>query len=403
MLTSIALRLLGIMLPPPLARVLHTAHNFHSLNPPTQANHYQPSGRPAAQHRQFAIPEEQSTITLLLDTIQILHQDMFEIKDRLGSIETAILQRQSPTPPRGVATQRGGRIARSKGATPRIPQLRATAKTVPSRTTECEPATTADEDDGAPALDKVDVTDAERRALQTYVTQTFRRVCNVIGRHWPDTDVVRTNAVTQEVYLTPVFPKTVRDPRNAAFLHKVAQHAFAELEHPNNWPEGLDVERGPSFDLAYLLSLAKKSFNTLKRGWNEVQQVEAAINADANRRNHRQMMRRKHKAEYLLAVLQAFAAEHGLDPAVLVDAIHEQYLSDEVSGPDSDSGESKDAWKVRAAVEAGLPTTPDVLAKFEVFEILEPSWRSVWNYHLVRDARMGRESVMNSGMSGLYS
>ncbi|KAJ6621939.1 hypothetical protein B0H10DRAFT_2214747 [Mycena sp. CBHHK59/15] len=66
---------------------------------------------------------------------------------------------------------------------------------------------------------------------------------------------------------------------------------------------------------------------------------------DTNRRSHRRMMRRRRKSEQLLKVLLAFCAEHGLDPAFVADLIHEQFLSDEVSGPEDNSGESKEAWK----------------------------------------------------------
>ncbi|KAK7026910.1 hypothetical protein R3P38DRAFT_2436754, partial [Favolaschia claudopus] len=65
--------------------------------------------------------------------------------------------------------------------------------------------------------------------------------------------------------------------------------------------------------------------------------------------------------------------------------IHEQFLSDELSGPDSDAGETNEAWKVRLAAAAGLPTSPELLAKFEIFEITVPNWRSLWFSNLIHD------------------
>ncbi|KAK7034895.1 hypothetical protein R3P38DRAFT_2518795 [Favolaschia claudopus] len=356
-------------------------YNFSVLNTPTQTNVRQSSAQSMAHHRQFVIQEEPSPMDLLLESIHLLRGDMLEVKQRLSSIETS-MSRRHPSPPRGLAAQRGGRIAHDSDAD----SAAADSATTTDFSTDMDdgPGSAADEDDGV-TLASVDVSAKERRALQTYVTQTTRRLCNVVGRRWPDPDIPRMNAVTQEVYITPKFVSNVKDPHNAALLRKVAERAFAELQDRDKWPEGLDPQRGPSFDLAYLVALAKKSFNSLKKGWKEVQQIEVAISADTNRRNHRRMMRRKRKSETLAEALNTFAAEHALDPAMLIEIIHEQFLSDELSGPDSDTGETNDAWKVRLAAAAGLATSPELLAKFEIFEITVPDWRSRWFSNLIHD------------------
>lgn len=57
------------------------------------------------------------------------------------------------------------------------------------------------------------------------------------------------------------------------------------------------------------------------------------------------------------------------------DLINEQYLSDEVSGPEDDSDETMEEWVARlhaAAVAAKLPLSAN--ARF--LEILRPDWRS---------------------------
>ncbi|KAK7035015.1 hypothetical protein R3P38DRAFT_3493641 [Favolaschia claudopus] len=96
--------------------------NSSSLNTPKQAN-YRHAPAQSMIHPQFRIQEEQSPMEMLLDTIQLLRGDMHEVKQRLGALETSIseLQRPTPIPSRGLAAQRGTRMTRSKGATPRIP------------------------------------------------------------------------------------------------------------------------------------------------------------------------------------------------------------------------------------------------------------------------------------------
>ncbi|KAJ7885698.1 hypothetical protein B0H14DRAFT_3734761, partial [Mycena olivaceomarginata] len=206
----------------------------------------------------------------------------------------------------------------------------------------------------------------------------FRRVCHVAGRHWPDPDVVRTNAVTQEVYQTPVFSVHVTDHRNRDLVNVVAHKAQSELQRPPGTPE-------PTFDLAYLRDRAKESFRNLKQTWKETQNIEAAIQGDVNRVSHRRMMRRRRKSEQLAKVVNAFAADHHLDPDFLADLIHEQYLSDEVSGPEDEAVETRDAWKVRLAAAANLPLDPAAQKKMEILELLVPAWRSEAYSHLIHD------------------
>lgn len=73
--------------------------------------------------------------------------------------------------------------------------------------------------------------------------------------------------------------------------------------------------------------------------------------------------------------MKAFAAARKLAPSILRDLSHEQYLSDEFSGPE-DETESRDAWTVRCAVAAKMPTDPKSLAKLKFLEVLSPAWRS---------------------------
>ncbi|KAJ7898909.1 hypothetical protein B0H14DRAFT_3124291 [Mycena olivaceomarginata] len=327
--------------------------------------------------------------------MQTLLSDTAELKERIYAVEGALSERLQPSIPAraaGIAAQRGGRVTRSKrgalGATCPPASHGATPSSEDSDSDTSQPTTTnastdTDHDPGSVDDDGVtfqvlDISPSEKCALQSYVTKTFRRVCHVSGRHWPDPDVVRTNPVTQEVYPTPVFSVHVTDLRNRDLVNVVAHKAQSELQNRDAWPQKLKrpSQVGPTFDLAYLRERSKESFRNLKQKWKETQNIEAAIQGDVNRVSHRRMMRRRRKSEQLAKVVNIFTADHHLDPGFLADLIHEQYLSDKVSGPEDEAVETRDAWKVRLAAAANLPLDPAAQKKMEMLKLLVPAWRS---------------------------
>lgn len=82
------------------------------------------------------------------------------------------------------------------------------------------------------------------------------------------------------------------------------------------------------------------------------------------------------KSEQILKVVDAYAAEFHIDPEVLKEVINAEYLSDEVSGPEDESVETKEAWKVRMAAISGMSLEPNGLENLYFLEILKPGWRS---------------------------
>lgn len=60
----------------------------------------------------------------------------------------------------------------------------------------------------------------------------------------------------------------------------------------------------------------------------------------------------------------------------LADLIEQEFLSDEASGPEDESIESKGVWKVRMAAAADLPLAPDAQKGLKILEVLTPAWRS---------------------------
>jgi hypothetical protein len=77
-----------------------------------------------------------------------------------------------------------------------------------------------------------------------------------------------------------------------------------------------------------------------------------------------------------MKVVEPYAAEYGLDPVVLKDMIHHEYLSDEVSGPEEETGESFEVWRVRMAALADLSVAPASLERLQILEVLVPEWRT---------------------------
>ncbi|KAJ7841025.1 hypothetical protein B0H13DRAFT_1910436 [Mycena leptocephala] len=113
----------------------------------------------------------------------------------------------------------------------------------------------------------------------------------------------------------------------------------------------------PNWDLGVFAGTARKSFRSLKRQWNRANNVNAALRAEINSRNHRRSQRRVHKSEQIFRVLERYADKYKLNLAVLRDLLHQDYLSDEVSCPEDEMHETKEAWKFRMAdLEAHRPS-----------------------------------------------
>ncbi|KAJ7737496.1 hypothetical protein B0H16DRAFT_1730275 [Mycena metata] len=362
--------------------------NSSSLQTPTQSNRFRVQSR--LPPPQFVIPEERTQMDGVVEMLQRILQTTAELNERVTGIEGILSHLQTaaaPPPSRGLAAQRGGLVTRSRAAATR-PAHSATARgsdesDVAPSTTDTGTDTETDAEDLAGDLAK-----AERRALQGYVTKTFRRVCNVRGRNWPNPDVVRSNLITGEVYPTPIFRANVTDHHNQAIFQEVGRQVLQELKDRDVWPAALRRPRGvpdPTWDLALLTNLGKESFRSFKKQWSENQEIEKAIRAEASRGINRRLKRRQRKSSTLAKILDAFAAAYGLDPMFLADLIEQEFLSDEASGPEDESIESKEVWKVRMAAAADLPLAPDAQKGMKILEVLTPAWRSESYSNIIHD------------------
>ncbi|KAJ7899587.1 hypothetical protein B0H14DRAFT_3779595 [Mycena olivaceomarginata] len=145
------------------------------------------------------------------------------------------------------------------------------------------------------------------------------------------------------------------------------------------------------------MDLAKTSFSSFRKQWNKSKKAAVGIDTGIEDRTNRRLKRRKRKSAQLEKILVQYAAKAGIDLALLRDLINEQYLSDEVSGPEDDSDETMEEWVARlhaAAVAAKLPLSAN--ARF--LEILRPDWRSSQFSAIIHDLEKFRFDRLSVGV-----
>jgi hypothetical protein len=70
----------------------------------------------------------------------------------------------------------------------------------------------------------------------------------------------------------------------------------------------------------------------------------------------------------------AYIEKNGADPTPFIGADH---MSDEASGPDDDSSETFDEWKIQMAVAHGIRDPNEAsISRLKFLERIEPKWRS---------------------------
>ncbi|KAF8214772.1 hypothetical protein K438DRAFT_2008930 [Mycena galopus ATCC 62051] len=243
--------------------------------------------------------------------------------------------------------------------------------TQPSENDPVAPLSRASDLTGNYLGDKTLSTPQAIEARRILSTQTFREVCSVSSKEaWPDPHLIRLNETTGERYPTPNFDAPVTDSGNSRLIGLIAQRMDQGLQASR-------ADSGATWDLRFLRELAKKSFGNLKPGWRRQTNPQVAARAQLEGRSNRRRQHRILKVTQKTSVLRAFAAQHGVDPEALARLLHEQYESDEESGPEDDSDESKDAWKMRMASSCGITVTSrSALAELDFVEVLAPEWRS---------------------------
>ncbi|EIW74937.1 hypothetical protein CONPUDRAFT_159706 [Coniophora puteana RWD-64-598 SS2] len=227
---------------------------------------------------------------------------------------------------------------------------------------------------GKPKAMKEPATRVARKDLIDFIAPAFWLVCGVLfGERWPDPAVSRINPKTDAAYVTPYFEMGVDDPRNSVVLKAIAQSVWDDFSDADNIPVSLK-NRKVKWDKLSIETLAKVSFRGFRHEWSKQNNPDVASRDAASAQRTRHYSRRVEKADNRMKMAAEYARQN--DDADPSEAIHQEYMSDEVSGPEEGSDETPEAWKVRLAQQIGMPTSGDVFDQTSFFEVLACEWRS---------------------------
>ncbi|KAK6987669.1 hypothetical protein R3P38DRAFT_3291784 [Favolaschia claudopus] len=224
------------------------------------------------------------------------------------------------------------------------------------------------------------LTKSEIKAARLRISLIFRQVCNVHGKEWPNPLELRFNPITKQQYPTPNFASDVLDAHNCDLFRMVGERAQRVLGDTAALPKSLKRLKslGPIvWDLDFTMECSKKTFRSFKKDWTKFNSIGGREQMAEREKRDRRMQRRVTKSEQLGKAVDALDEKLELDTGFLHDSIHPDYLSDEVSGPDSDTEEPEmsEQWKFRLATLAGLPNDPSSLKNANILEVLIPDWR----------------------------
>ncbi|EIW80124.1 hypothetical protein CONPUDRAFT_155483 [Coniophora puteana RWD-64-598 SS2] len=213
-----------------------------------------------------------------------------------------------------------------------------------------------------------------RKALVDLLAPAFRLVCGVsFGQQWPDPTILRINSTTEAAYVSPFFEANVDDPRNEAVTKAVAQSVWDDLSEPDSIPEIL-LSRRVKWSKLSLQTLAKGTFRGMRSEWRRQNDDGAARRAEVSKQRNRHYSRRVEKAENRLKACGDYAKQN--DEKDASETLHQEYMSDEVSGPEDGSDETPAQWKVRMAELAGMQTSGTVFEQTSFLEVLTCEWKS---------------------------
>ncbi|KAJ7794108.1 hypothetical protein B0H13DRAFT_2393489 [Mycena leptocephala] len=199
-----------------------------------------------------------------------------------------------------------------------------------------------------------------KRALQDEVTRGFHGVIGVPGKAWPDLSVERSNDTTGEVYMNPLFEATVQHPQNHQLFCEVVKQVECQLiKNSDSLLPSLKHETlNFTWERDLLYEMTKTSFRQRDH-----------VNQQVNRRRERRVT----KTKQLEKAVVPYAAKRRVPAQVIKDVfVHEQYMSDEASGPEDNSETNKAVWETRMALKRGYEHANNK----NILEVLACEWRS---------------------------
>ncbi|KAJ7586607.1 hypothetical protein C8J56DRAFT_891484 [Mycena floridula] len=182
------------------------------------------------------------------------------------------------------------------------------------------------------------------------VKNDFRRICGIgKSQRWltcSEDGARHLNGITDEEYLAPDFNKLVSSPYNESFISAIANKTMESLNNEDYFAKYI---RNPDYfwDTTTLETLAKRTFSGFK-------------------------------CEYDVSN-NPFKQEKKLYKWDLSSLMKVDHMSDEASGPESESEMSKEEWESGMAKITEIPGTSVSnlkLANFSFLEVIDPIWRS---------------------------
>ncbi|KAJ7688129.1 hypothetical protein B0H17DRAFT_1203137 [Mycena rosella] len=147
------------------------------------------------------------------------------------------------------------------------------------------------------------------------------------------------------------FNQNIDHPMNTKVIDRAAELIWKEQHDPKADTFSL-LHKDVKFTLADIASVGKTNFRTWKRSWKAETDTAAAAKRARQEAKGRQIMRKKDLKRNRLKALPEYKKRHKKNPAFILET---DWMSDEISGPDTDDEAKKDIHR-KLLVEAAKLT-----------------------------------------------
>ncbi|KAJ7436130.1 hypothetical protein FB451DRAFT_1571200 [Mycena latifolia] len=165
------------------------------------------------------------------------------------------------------------------------------------------------------------------------------------------------------------FTANVDDPANVKVIDRAVHLVWTEQHDPKSKTFSL-VHADVEFTREDLTEFAKTIFRGRKRTWKAENDPELAKKKADNESKRRQEMRRKELKATRIKAVSAYKKAHKRDPVFILET---DWMTDEVSGPDTDDEEKRAAHRRRLVRAARLGPNQQTDA---VWERIRPGFQS---------------------------
>ncbi|KAJ7470859.1 hypothetical protein FB451DRAFT_1559413 [Mycena latifolia] len=191
-------------------------------------------------------------------------------------------------------------------------------------------------------------------------------------RNEDDSDESDSNSSTPAASASTLafdFTANVDDPANVKVIDRAVHLVWTEQHDPKSKTFSL-VHTDVEFTREDLTEFAKTIFRGRKRTWKAENDPELAKKKADNESKRRQEMRRKELKATRIKAVSAYKKAHKRDPVFILET---NWMTDEISGPDTDDEEKRAAHRRRLVRAARLGPNQQTDA---VWERIRPGFQS---------------------------